>query len=76
MKDISERLRVLAARMDAQLAGDQNMLGTKHPAEVREAAARIAELEAAARDVVFFDWSDNDPDAVAAIDRLRKAITR
>lgn len=31
------------------------------------------ELIAAARAVVAFDWSDNDPDAVAAIERLRHA---
>lgn len=32
------------------------------------------EVVSAARDVVAFDWSDNDADAVAAIDRLRKAV--
>lgn len=37
-------------------------------------AERIRELEAAARDVVWFDWSDNDDDAVAAIERLRAAL--
>ena len=33
-----------------------------------------AEVEAAAHAVVAFDWSDNDPDAVAAFERLRRAV--
>lgn len=32
-------------------------------------------VRAAAERVCWFDWSDNDMDAVAAIDALRKAIT-
>ena len=36
--------------------------------------ARIKELEDAARAVVWFDWSGNDSDAVAAIERLREAL--
>lgn len=36
-----ERLEVVAKRME------QNILGKKHPSEVREAAVRIAELESA-----------------------------
>ena len=44
-------------------------------AQLKEREARIAELEKAARDVTWFDWSDNDSDAVAAIDRLRKLVT-
>jgi hypothetical protein len=32
------------------------------------------ELVVAARAVVAFDWSDNDQDAVSAIDRLRRAL--
>lgn len=36
-------------------------------------AIDMAELEIAARAVVAFDWSDNDADAVAAIERLRRA---
>ena len=31
-------------------------------------------LRAAAERVVGFDWSDNDDDAVAAIDELRKVL--
>ena len=34
-------------------------------------ARRNAELEKAAKAVVWFDWSDNDEDAVAAIAELR-----
>lgn len=37
---------------------------------------RLAELEAAARAVTFFDWSENDLDAVRAVDALRKLIDR
>jgi hypothetical protein len=36
---------------------------------------RNAELEAAARDVTCFDWSDNDQDAVRAVDALRKLVS-
>lgn len=32
------------------------------------------ELRSAAKAVLAFDWSDNDADAVAAIERLRKAL--
>ena len=39
-----------------------------------EAAVRIELLESAAFDVILFDWSDNDPDAVLAIERLRKLV--
>lgn len=34
----------------------------------------VDELERAVAAVLKFDWSDNDADAVAAIDRLRRAI--
>src|SRR5688572_30463319 len=43
------------------------------PAPTDQAGERVRE---AARAVVWFDWSDNDPDAVAAIERLRAALTR
>ena len=39
-----------------------------------EAGERDALLKAA-MDVVWFDWSDNDADAVAAIEQLRSAIS-
>ena len=34
----------------------------------------IGELVEAARTVVWFDWSSNDYDAVAAVDRLRACV--
>lgn len=34
------------------------------------------EVRAAASAVVEFDWSENDADAVAAIERLRNALVR
>lgn len=37
---------------------------------------RMKELEAAAEAVCWFDWSDNDSDAVAAIARLRALLVR
>lgn len=40
----------------------------------RERAWRRALLEAAC-EVVTFDWSGNDHDAVDAIDRLRRSVT-
>lgn len=38
------------------------------------ATADYAKLRAAAERVVWFDWSDNDADAVAAIDSLRAML--
>jgi len=34
----------------------------------------VNELERAAGAVLAFDWSDNDADAVAAIDNLRRVV--
>ncbi len=39
-------------------------------------AAANAELRRAAERVVWFDWSDNDPDAASTIDALREALAR
>lgn len=36
--------------------------------------AGMADVRAAASSVLAFDWSDNDADAVAAIERLRQAM--
>jgi hypothetical protein len=48
MTDLVLRLEVVAKRMEATLAGKNlAMLGTKHPKEVREAAAEITRLRAA-----------------------------
>ncbi len=33
-------------------------------------------LRGAAEDVCAYDWSDNDPDAVAAVDVLRAELSR
>ena len=35
---------------------------------------RLRLIESAARDVVRWDWSDNDEDCVDDIERLRKAV--
>ncbi len=35
---------------------------------------RLRQIEEAAREVCWFDWSDNDEDAVATIDKLRDAL--
>lgn len=39
-------------------------------------SAVVAELAAAAEGVLWFDWSDNDSDAVASIERLRNSLNR
>lgn len=44
------------------------------PLYVGAAQAAPDALRAAAKRVCWFDWSDNDMDAVAAIDALRKAL--
>lgn len=36
----------------------------------------IAKLLEAAKEVCWFDWSDNDDDAVEAVENLRAAIAR
>jgi hypothetical protein len=41
---------------------------------IEELEIRVAILEAAARIVTSFDWSDNDEDAVRTIDALRKLV--
>ncbi len=43
------------------------------PAVLKESFA-LPMLEAAAEAVCEFDWSDNDADAVAAIEKLRQAL--
>jgi hypothetical protein len=45
------RLENVARRIEGTIKGQLCVFGTKHPAEVREAAARIAELEAALREI-------------------------
>lgn len=42
--------------------------------EAMRTPAQGSQLRAAAERVCWFDWSDNDMDAVAAIDALRKAL--
>lgn len=39
-----------------------------------EVDARIAELEKAAKAVCDYDWSDNDEDAVRAVEKLRGVL--
>ena len=58
-----------SARWHAESGG----VGSDYCAECREMIDGAILLDAA-REVVEFDWSDNDPDAVAAIDRLRTIV--
>jgi len=51
-------------------AGD---VGSDYCSECRD-SIDVSEIVAAARGVIWFDWSDSDADAVAAIERLRKAV--
>jgi hypothetical protein len=46
----------------------------RHSTEIVRLTARIKELEEAADAVCWFDWSDNDTDAVAAINELRRVL--
>lgn len=48
-------------------------VGSDYCSECRD-AIYAQNIEVAARAVVAFDWSDNDADAVEAIDRLRRAV--
>jgi hypothetical protein len=57
----------------ARWHGEAGAVGSVYCSACREAIA-AAEIEAAAHAVVAFDWSDNDADAVAAIERLRRAV--
>lgn len=43
-------------------------------AEIARLKAADEKLRAAAKDVCWFDWSDNDDDAVEAIEKLRAAL--
>jgi len=57
----------------ARWHGERGGVGSDWCSECRDAIT-AAEIERAARAVVAFDWSDNDADAVAAIERLREAL--
>lgn len=48
-------------------------VGSDYCSECRE-LIYVNELERAAGAVLAFDWSDNDADAVAAIDNLRRVV--
>lgn len=63
MSDIIERLRALPIL--------RQLPSMTH---AKEAADEIERLQAAAERVCWFDWSDNDDDAVAAIEALRRAL--
>ena len=79
----------VAAELDAALKEFGNMLAAvrhvfiehaeplaapaQHDSSEREIKIE-AEILAAARVVIEFDWSDNDSDAVDAIERLRSAV--
>lgn len=43
---------------------------------IQELEAHNRELEKAAECVVWYDWSDNDADAVRTIDRLRALLSK
>lgn len=57
----------------ARWHGEHGGIGSDYCSECRDSIDEAAVL-AAARGVLAFDWSDCDSDAVAAIDRLRRAV--
>ncbi len=61
----------IAAQHDCNEADDE--IGRCHQAIAALTADRDR-LKAAAVNVIYFDWSDNDSDAVASIEYLRKAV--
>lgn len=70
MSDLTDRLR------GKYKVGQDGVYGTRSFADFIplisiEAADRIDALEAAAKKVVWYDWSDNDSDAASAVDTLR-----
>lgn len=52
MTPLTQRLEVVAKRMEAAINGSVVMLGRKHPREVMEAVVRIAELEADRQELI------------------------
>lgn len=75
---------IYAVEYDAEAYLFANAIGAERELFLKFADAAIERLRAgvahdavraAAERVCWFDWSDNDMDAVAAIDALRKAIT-
>lgn len=69
-----EIVQLLAMLIRFVTEGDQ-INGVTPPAEpVVEAPQPANSVRKAAERVVWFDWSSNDPDAVAAVDALRAAL--
>src|SRR5690606_37296459 len=76
----------LASEVDARIAELEEFIkvllpswpdGEHYPTEMsllRMKQERIAELEKAAKAVCDYDWSDNDDDAVRAIEKLRRVL--
>jgi hypothetical protein len=54
--------------------GESGSVGSDFCPSCRD-AVDLQDLRDAATAVVRFDWSDNDADAVSAIDRLRQALS-
>lgn len=46
----------------------------KYQEYIRRHSPPASAIREAAKRVIWFDWSENDPDAVAAIDGLRAAL--
>lgn len=61
-----------------QSMNNVSLAGMKSGQEIgrMEAQAEIKRLRIAAERVCYYDWSDNDPDAVAAIEALRGALAK
>ncbi len=53
---------------------DGYLISPQPPAPAGSESAASTKLREAAEAVIWFDWSDNDADAVVAIDTLRAAL--
>lgn len=83
-EDLAETIHKARWPADRQMAiipfADEDRSGREYCFRIADAILTRAgpaqdAVRAAAERVCWFDWSDNDMDAVAAIDALRKAIT-
>lgn len=61
------------AKMERQHAEDTSINQSLRLLDIDQ-KRRIAELEKAAKAVCDYDWSDNDDDAVRAIEKLRRVL--
>lgn len=76
--DLESELAAERIQLNGAIGREADWKNVAYAQEQRaeQAEARAAELELAAGHVVVFDWSDNDDDAVEAIQALAAALAR